>query len=174
LHERPFKHTFSPQQPTHDVAVEDSDRDSFDEAEEDGDDDVDLNQFVMEMPPHASPADDSCSSDTTAEAASDYFFFRQQAQRPVLQSRWSESTIQTVRTVEGLPTPTPEEQDDEHRISVMETTNFSYKRAVSTPAAIQRPIMRKLNSIEDFVKRGGWKRRGIVFRQEEVDADQSS
>merc|ERR1712000_462406 len=161
LHERPFKQTLSPQQPTYDVAVEE------------GDDDVDPNQFVMEMPPHASPAEDACSTDATPDAATDYFFFRQQTQRPAMQSRWSESTIQTVRTMEDLSTPAAEEEDDENRMSVMDTPIFSYKRAVSTPAAIQRPTMKKLNSVEDFVKRGGWKRRGIVFRQEEVDAEAS-
>merc|ERR1712000_96257 len=148
LHERPFKQTLSPQQPTYDVAVEDSDADSFDDTEEEGDDDVDLNQFVMEMPPHASPAEDACSTDATPDAATDYFFFRQQAQRPAMQSRWSESTIQTVRTMEDLSTPAAEEEDDENRMSVMDTPIFSYKRAVSTPAAIQRPTMKKLNSVE--------------------------
>jgi hypothetical protein len=173
LHERPYKQVLSPQQPTYDAATEDSDQDSLDDMEEeDGDDDVDLNQFVMEMPPHASPAEEAYSADTTPDAASDYFFFRQQVQRPAAQSRWSESTVQTIRTIEGLSTSAPEDEDEDNRISVMETPNFSYKRAVSTPAAIQRPAMKSLNSVEDFVKRGGWKRRGIVFRQEEVEAEQ--
>ncbi|RDA89282.1 hypothetical protein CP532_0564 [Ophiocordyceps camponoti-leonardi (nom. inval.)] len=44
--------------------------------------------------------------------------------------------------------------------------NFSYKRETSLD---KRPPIKTLDSLDEFVKRGGWKRRGIIFRSEEVN-----
>ncbi|PFH58851.1 hypothetical protein XA68_13099 [Ophiocordyceps unilateralis] len=43
--------------------------------------------------------------------------------------------------------------------------NFSYKRATALP---KRPPIKTLDSLDEFVKRGGWKRRGIIFHNEEM------
>lgn len=145
--------------------------------DEGGDDDVDMDQFVMEMPPHT-PEDDHSSHDRQQEPSMDYFHFHL-TKRPALpRSRWSESTISSIQTIEAMPTPgasfstiaTETQEDQGPPVLVELPPNFSYKRAVSTPAATksQRPPMKHLDSIEEFIKRGGWKRRGIVFQQEEV------
>jgi hypothetical protein len=39
-----------------------------------------------------------------------------------------------------------------------------------TESQPRRPRMKTIDSVEDFVKRGGWKRRGIVFQQGEARA----
>lgn len=154
---------------------------SDDEDEEDGDDDVDMDQFVMEMPPHTPEADHS--GDSQQEPMMDYFHFHLTKRPSLPRSRWSESTISSIQTIEAMPTPGASfstiatEQEDERTSMLMEMPpNFSYKRAVSTPAATnnKRPPMKHLDSIEEFVKRGGWKRRGIVFQQEEVNSSEES
>ncbi|PHH84345.1 hypothetical protein CDD83_2081 [Cordyceps sp. RAO-2017] len=43
--------------------------------------------------------------------------------------------------------------------------NFSYKRET----VAKRPPIKTLDSLEDFIKRGGWKRRGIVFHNGDTD-----
>lgn len=43
--------------------------------------------------------------------------------------------------------------------------NFSYKRDTALP---KRPPIKTLDSLDEFVKRGGWKRRGIIFHNEEM------
>lgn len=149
-----------------------------DEEDEDEGDDVDLDQFVMEMPPQT-PEDDHSGHDRLQEPT-DYFHFHLSKRPSLPRSRWSESTIQSVQTIEAMPTPgasfstvaTESHEDQGPPVVVEMPPNFSYKRAVSTPAAtnMQRPPMKRLDSIDEFVKRGGWKRRGIVFHQEEVDS----
>ncbi|RDA95346.1 hypothetical protein CP533_3441 [Ophiocordyceps camponoti-saundersi (nom. inval.)] len=44
--------------------------------------------------------------------------------------------------------------------------NFSYKRETSLD---KRPQVKTLDSLDEFVKRGGWKRRGVIFHSEEVN-----
>lgn len=121
------------------------------------------------------------------------YFAVQLTRRPALpRSRWSESTVATVEsslaaadddTVRGSDDDAqePEELDgggvdvighyylppakpvDGHR----SMPNFSHKRDTLP----KRPPIKTLDSLEDFIKRGGWKRRGIVFHSEEMRGD---
>jgi hypothetical protein len=50
--------------------------------------------------------------------------------------------------------------------------NFSYKRDLA-PASPRRPPMKTMDSVEDFIKRGGWKRRGIIFQADDTRAESS-
>lgn len=171
-----------------DIDADDDDYGYFGDAtlEEDSsdEDDENLPHFEMEMPPHASSMDHDTGHDRY-EDSGDYFFMTL-AKRPAMpRSRWSESTIQSVQTIDALPTPgsvistaiTETAFDQGPPVVIEMPPNFSYKRAVSTPAATSKPVstasrrppMKTMDSIDEFVKRGGWKRKGIVFQQEEVD-----
>jgi len=72
---------------------------------------------------------------------------------------------QTPTSEEGQ-TPTPEREQRlgslERQVRQSRYPNFSYKRN-TVP---RRPPMKTADSIDDFIKRGGWKRRGIVFQQD--------
>jgi hypothetical protein len=184
LHERPFKSAKVQGTTFYDSALSD------DEDYEEGGDvneivEVEGTQFHMEMPPHTT----HIQEDTTQERheSSDYFFFQHVTKRPPIpRSRWSESTIQTLDQHEissptpGTMTPRGDEgtgyysSEDEvdmegPPVQVELPPNFSHKylRTVSAPEA-RRPPMRTMDSVEDFIKRGGWKRRGIVFDKREV------
>lgn len=166
LHERPYLER--PAQPV--SAFWD---DSEDEAELSEVDEI----AEMKLPPHTSSVDHG----DEREDAQDYFF-RQLSTRPNLpRSHWSASTIHTIASIapDASNTTTtianPDEEDDDD-VSVLEmaainrrnsnyTFNFSLKRSSSTP---QRPPMKPRDSIDNFIKRGGWKRRGIVFHEEDV------
>ncbi|KAK1978157.1 hypothetical protein LZ30DRAFT_226122 [Colletotrichum cereale] len=113
-------------------------------------------------------------SQEQAAEGDDYFLFKVQqhiaATRPQLpRSHWSESTINTMASA------AEEEEDDEDSsengsigeerpVRESQWQNFSHKRAI--PPNARRPQMKSLDSVEDFIKRGGWKRKGIVFQQE--------
>ncbi|KFH47475.1 hypothetical protein ACRE_016120 [Hapsidospora chrysogenum ATCC 11550] len=202
LHERAFKVSHSPQRPqfttrssnpggtfyhdddddTEEAVEEDSEEDSGDE------DDENLPRFEMQMPPHASRGDEHGGHDR--HEPTDYFAFALARRPPMPRSRWSESTIQSVQSIDALPTPgstistAASEQDENQgppvKVEMPPNMNFSYKRAVSTPGATvsnpsatvsgyRRPPMKTMDSIDEFVKRGGWKRRGVVFREDEVE-----
>lgn len=109
----------------------------------------------MVLPPHASPMDHS--TDNRSEPQ-DYFMVRL-AERPNMpRSRWSESTIQTLDQDDFDETPGTDEDIP------LEMPNFSRKRN----AAPSRPPLRSLDSLDDFIKKGGWKRRGVVFNKGEA------
>jgi len=112
-----------------------------------------------------------------AAEGDDYFLFKVQqhiaATRPQLpRSHWSESTINTMASA----AEEEEEEDDEDSsedgsivgperpVRESRWQNFSHKRL--SPPGSKRPQMKSLDSVEDFIKRGGWKRKGIVFQQE--------
>ncbi|GJN76914.1 hypothetical protein VFPFJ_06129 [Purpureocillium lilacinum] len=136
--------------------------------------------FEMELPPHASPMDHEDNDRTEPQ---DYFLL-QLRQRPQLpKSRWSASTVYTLDQVTTGSTATPEDDNDlggETETEAMEQTeqtqlnqlghrsmpNFSYKRET---VVVRRPPMKTMDSLEDFIKRGGWKRRGIVFDNEDME-----
>ncbi|KAK2048763.1 hypothetical protein LZ31DRAFT_538852 [Colletotrichum somersetense] len=118
-----------------------------------------------------------------AAEGDDYFLFKVQqhiaATRPQLpRSHWSESTINTMASAadeEGEDGEAENDDDDsssedgsivgqERPVRECRWQNFSHKRP-SAPSA-RRPQMKSLDSVEDFIKRGGWKRKGIVFQQE--------
>ncbi len=106
-------------------------------------------------------------------------------------SRWSESTIQSIdmdETAIDDDDDEEEETDDDDQHSVLEMAvperqipvrqaaswqNFSYKRDPLTPASPRRPPIKTMDSVDDFIKRGGWKRRGIVFQNEDVRSESS-
>ncbi|OLN96405.1 hypothetical protein CCHL11_00666 [Colletotrichum chlorophyti] len=125
----------------------------------------------MPVPPVDSPRTPIQQQERSRELAAegdDYFLFKVQqhiaATRPQLpRSHWSESTIQTL---DGGQDDEEDEEgsivDEERPARESQWQNFSYKR--NTPP--RRPQMKSLDSVEDFIKRGGWKRRGIVFEQD--------
>jgi len=204
LHERAFKVSHSPQRlqfttrssPATFYHDDDDTEEAVEEDEEDEDsedeDDENLPRFEMQMPPHTSRSDEHTGHDRHEPA--DYFAFALARRPPMPRSRWSESTIQSVQSIDALPTPGStistaaseqgEDQGPPVKVEMPPNTNFSYKRAVSTPGATsnpsataagyRRPPMKTMDSIDEFVKRGGWKRRGVVFRQDEVEAGQDA
>lgn len=148
---------------------------------------VEGTQFHMELPPHAEHLEEDSTNERHDPA--DYFFQHVTKRPQMPRSRWSESTIQTLdqhdisSPTPGSMTPSGETyfdlEDDEECLNDTEAQgppvqvelppNFSYKyqRTVSAPES-RRPPMRTMDSVEDFIKRGGWKRRGIVFDRREV------
>ncbi|KAM0277490.1 hypothetical protein ACHAQH_005768 [Verticillium albo-atrum] len=102
---------------------------------------------------------------------------------PQARSRWSESTVASVDIAESPQISVFEETDDEEEdddgvdVSDFELIapagrevrqakswqNFSHKSAMASP---RRPPIQTMDSVENFIKRGGWKRRGIVFQEE--------
>jgi hypothetical protein len=163
LHERPL---ISPERPRHQPAstfFDDSTDEEFDDQKS-----IDVNYAVgkaeeMILPPHASSMDHS-------SLPQDYFTL-QMAKRPpmTLYSRWSESTIQTLdlgdlsAADDDYDQATPDTNAD----VPLDIPNFSHKRNVTS----KRPPMRSLDSLDDLIKKSGWKRRGIVFNGEEAEHD---
>ncbi|RCI12910.1 hypothetical protein L249_0767 [Ophiocordyceps polyrhachis-furcata BCC 54312] len=116
---------------------------------------------------------------------------RQQQQQQFPRSRWSDSTIASVDVPESESesdggSETSEEieeledesdsnnnddsihvhdEDDDLPEGHRSMPNFSYKRETSLD---KRPPIKTLDSLDEFVKRGGWKRRGVIFHSEEV------
>ncbi|KAL2754023.1 hypothetical protein ACRALDRAFT_2043126 [Sodiomyces alcalophilus JCM 7366] len=97
-------------------------------------------------------------------------------------SRWSDSTIASA----DLDLPEDEQDDDDDddddstddeeeylHMAIPERQarharswqNFSYKR---TPAVVPRRPPLTMDGVESFIRRGGWKRRGIVFEKDDV------
>ncbi|EFQ32779.1 uncharacterized protein GLRG_07923 [Colletotrichum graminicola M1.001] len=114
-----------------------------------------------------------------ASEGDDYFLFKVQqhiaATRPQLpRSHWSESTINTMASAAEEEDDDEEDDEDssedgsivgsERPVRESRWQNFSHKRL--SPPNPKRPQMKSLDSVEDFIKRGGWKRKGIVFQQE--------
>jgi hypothetical protein len=99
-------------------------------------------------------------------------------------SRWSESTIQSIQTFEDEEddsevTQSEDSEDETDDASVLEMRRLS--RHALKPVSInttytarpglapKRPPMRSLDSVDNFIRRGGWKRRGIVFHKDDLD-----
>lgn len=132
----------------------------------------------LELPPHVSPMDHDAGHDAAAAAAEPHdFVLRQLATRPPLpRSHWSESTVHTLDSLAaggegpdadadadamgclaGLAPPPPQQG----HLSMPDLG------AAPRPPA-RRPPMKTLDGVEDFIKRGGWKRRGIVFNSDDM------
>lgn len=168
--------------------------------ESEGDDGLSIRHFDMEMPPnpqetHHHHHHNGQEDQQEEEEEVDYFALQLSRRPPMPRSRWSESTIQSVQSLSHVPTTpgssvstaaTEQDLEDLEDLSpvVTETPlSFSHgKRAISTPNPATpdmpgvrsgRPPLRTMDSVEDFVKRGGWKRRGIVFQQADVAAKDS-
>lgn len=138
---------------------DDSDTEVDDEEEEDVFEQVHSNS----MPPLTSPRDhaDDESDDE------DYFFMQQITKRPQLpRSHWSESTIQTLAQLtpaaSNLVTPAERLEDPIEQARMM-LPNFSFKHS-TVPA---RPRMKAMDSVEQLVKRGGWKRKALLLDNQE-------
>ncbi|KAF5013658.1 hypothetical protein FDECE_350 [Fusarium decemcellulare] len=148
----------------------------------------------MALPPHVSPMD---VADEEGKEPQDYFFTTLSKRPPLPRSHWSESTIQSLDQFSDdeddeededsdQVTQSEDSEDDEgDNASVLEMRRLSRREAAlktislgttypSRPGlAPKRPPMRSLDSVDNFIRRGGWKRRGIVFRQEDMDGQRS-
>ncbi|QPC79744.1 hypothetical protein HYE68_010496 [Fusarium pseudograminearum] len=138
----------------------------------------------MALPPHASPMD---AADEQSNEPKDYFFTTLSARPPVPKSRWSESTIQSIQTFDDEEeddsevTQSEDSEDEGDNVSVLEMRRLSRHASALKPASInatytarpglapKRPPMRSLDSVDNFIRRGGWKRRGIVFHKEDLE-----
>lgn len=136
--------------------------------------------------------------DSPASAQEEFALKLDLMERPtLLRSRWSESTISTMSDSSGeeeheeVQEEGEEEEEEEEEVASeaeVETPtakptlrfhyderevrpawqNFSLKRnTVAVPR--RRPAMGTGNALDDYVKRGGWKRRGIVFQNSDED-----
>lgn len=115
------------------------------------------------MPPMTSPRD----HDDVDESDDEDYFFMQLAKRPPMpRSHWSESTIQTLAQLtpatSNLATPAERLEDPIEQARMM-LPNFSRKHN-TVPA---RPRMKAMDSVEQLVKRGGWKRKAVLLDDQE-------
>ncbi|KAM0545147.1 hypothetical protein ACHAPJ_011493 [Fusarium lateritium] len=139
----------------------------------------------MALPPHVSPMD---VADEEGKEPRDYFFTTLTKRPPMPKSRWSESTIQSIQTFEDDEgdddseiTQSEDSEDETNDASVLEMRRASRHASALKPVSInttytarpglapRRPPMRSLDSVDNFIRRGGWKRRGIVFHKEDLD-----
>ncbi|KAM0252824.1 hypothetical protein ACHAQJ_007563 [Trichoderma viride] len=177
LHDRPFILTDRQHYDSAPTFYDSEDAESSDlEASErdfDGEDE-DQTQFTMELP-HASPV--SHHDYEAGEEPQDYFFMHiKSRQKPTLpQSRWSDSTIgSTIDSLDDLtpvtsmsePTSSAAMVDADEVEAAGESTPSSFTSTTTVP---KRPTFKPVDSFEEYVKRGGWKRRGIVFNREDMD-----
>lgn len=137
----------------------------------------------LTLPPHVSSID----LGDEKEQSQDYFFRTLSTRPPLPRSHWSVSTINTIDSItpDASTTTTntmanPDEEDDDDAGSVLEMAaisrrnsnysfNFNLKRSSTT---LKRPPMKPMDSVDNFIRRGGWKRRGIVFRDEDLASTQ--
>jgi hypothetical protein len=169
LNERPLIRTESPRWKeavsffNDDDSEDDYETDELPEEEDEDDFEVKpqgltcRHQPDMALPPHASPLDHNAHE---RHEASDYFMLQLTTRPPIPRSRWSESTIQTLDSL------TPSCASGTSAVDEA-VPNFSYKRN-TVP---KRPTMKTGDSVDNFIKRGGWKRRGIVFHNEEMNGE---
>ncbi|KKP03705.1 hypothetical protein THAR02_04157 [Trichoderma harzianum] len=174
LHDRPYIMTNQQHYESAPAFYDSEDAESSDmEASErdfDGEDE-DLPQFTMELP-HASPVNhhDYESGDEPRD-----YFFQYINKRPSLpRSRWSESTIESVDSLDDMtPVTSMSEPVSSNTMVDAEEAEAAGESTPSTITSIttapKRPTFKTVDSFEDYVKRGGWKRRGIVFNRDEVD-----
>jgi hypothetical protein len=140
----------------------------------------------MALPPHVSPMD---AADEQGNEPKDYFFTTLSVRPPMPKSRWSESTIQSIQTFDdddddeddSEVTQSEDSEDEGDNVSVLEMRRISRHASALKPASInatyaarpglapKRPPMRSLDSVDNFIRRGGWKRRGIVFHKEDLE-----
>jgi hypothetical protein len=138
----------------------------------------------MALPPNVSPMD---AADEEGNEPRDYFFTTLSKRPPMPKSRWSESTIQSIQTFEDEEddsevTQSEDSEDETDDASVLEMRRLSRHASALKPVSInttynarpglapKRPPMRSLDSVDNFIRRGGWKRRGIVFHKDDLDS----
>jgi hypothetical protein len=138
--------------------------DSSSDDEDAYDDDVAVDGFDMltpganGLPPHASPMDHADLDD--GQEPGDYFLMHLSKRPQMPRSRWSESTVHTLDSFVSM-------SDVATPVHVVGIPNFSYKRVT----VVKRPSVKGDSGPENFIKRGGWKRRGIVFQQDEASVN---
>ncbi|KAL7925773.1 hypothetical protein ACQKWADRAFT_200256 [Trichoderma austrokoningii] len=176
LHDRPF--ILSDRQPFESAPTfydsEDAESSDLEASERDFDgEDEDQTQFTMELP-HASPV--SSHDYDASDEPRDYFFTHITSRpRPANQSRWSDSTIAS--TIASLDDLTPVSSMSEPASAAIADAEEADAAGASTTASSisiaapvpKRPTYKPVDSFEDYVRRGGWKRRGIVFNREDMD-----
>ncbi|KAM0342799.1 hypothetical protein ACHAPU_009163 [Fusarium lateritium] len=173
LYERPFIHTDKSEPVfygTDDAVVDEEDYVEQDVAAQ--------QPTEMALPPHVSPAD---VADEEGIQPRDYFFATLTTRPPMPKSRWSESTIQSIQTLDDddddSEVTQSGDEDENDAASVLEMRRASRHASALKPVSInarpglapRRPPMRSLDSVDNFIRRGGWKRRGIVFHKEDLD-----
>lgn len=179
LHDRPFilsdRQHFESAPTFYDS--EDAESSDLEASERDFDgEDEDQTQFTMELP-HASPVSNHDYEAT--EEPHDYFFMHITSRpKPVNQSRWSDSTIAS--TIASLDDLTPVSSMSEPTSAAIADAEEAEAAGASTPNSStsaapipKRPTYKPVDSFEDYVRRGGWKRRGIVFNREDMDTFES-
>ncbi|KAH0491716.1 hypothetical protein TgHK011_003130 [Trichoderma gracile] len=172
LHDRPFiplnQHHYNAAPTFYDS--EDTDSSDLEASERDFDgEDEDQTQFTMELP-HASPVN---HHNDEGEEPRDYFFMHIN-QRPSLpRSRWSESTISSVDSLDDLTPSTsmsePASSSAKADAEQAEAAGESAPSTATSNAVPKRPTFKTIDSFEDYVRRGGWKRRGVVFHRDDMD-----
>ncbi|SPO00190.1 uncharacterized protein DNG_03039 [Cephalotrichum gorgonifer] len=139
----------------------------------------------FQMPPVESPNSTIYErrAPLSAGGASDYFPMPMrvdlpQLQRPTLaRSRWSDSTTHTLSSEEededdDEESEIEEEQFETATVATVERAPFEVRYEAREDLAYKRNTMAVArmrpraegNAIDNYVKRGGWKRRGIVFQ----------
>ncbi|KAL6866757.1 hypothetical protein J3F83DRAFT_741031 [Trichoderma novae-zelandiae] len=173
LHDRPFiltnQHHYDSAPSFYDS--EDADSSDLEASERDFDgEDEDQTQFVMELP-HASPVNDR---DYEGDEPRDYFFMHINNRPSLPRSRWSESTIASVESLDDLTPITsmsePASSSAKADAQQAEAAGASTPHCVTSNNVPKRPTFRTVDSFEDYVKRGGWKRRGVVFHRDDMDS----
>ncbi|PTB41593.1 uncharacterized protein TrAFT101_009797 [Trichoderma asperellum] len=176
LHDRPFilsdRQHFESAPTFYDS--EDAESSDLEASERDFDgEDEDQTQFTMELP-HASPV--SSHDYEAADEPQDYFFMHITSRpKPANQSRWSDSTIAS--TIASLDDLTPVSSMSEPTSAAIADAEEAEAAGASTPSTLassasvpKRPTYKPVDSFEDYIRRGGWKRRGIVFNSEDMDS----
>lgn len=118
------------------------------------------------MPPLSTPLDIPAGDDESDDE--DYFFMQLARRPPMPRSHWSESTIQTLAQLtpaasNNMATTPAERLEDPIEQARMMLPNFSWKHN-TLPA---RPRMKAMDSVEQLVKRGGWKRKALLLEDQE-------
>lgn len=137
--------------------------DSDTEVDDEDTDDVFEQVHSNSMPPMVTPMDHGAAGESDDE---DYLFMQLAKRPPMPRSHWSESTIQTLAQLtpaaSNIATPVERLEDPIEQARMM-LPNFSRKHA-TVPA---RPRMKAMDSVEQLVKRGGWKRKALLLDNQE-------
>lgn len=160
--------------------------------------DVDESTPVKKALPHVSPEDDlDCGTPEPSDYFLTALAPPPQPQprhaSPVNLSRWSESTVASLDFEVNQDSDSEEEDatsdsdnDDNdvlemrrlsrrlsrrssHRAAALQTLSLNITYTPRPANAPKRPPMRSLDSVDNYIRRGGWKRRGIVFRAEDAE-----
>ncbi|ODA76498.1 hypothetical protein RJ55_07768 [Drechmeria coniospora] len=93
--------------------------------------------------------------------------------QPPPTSRWSDSTINSVDIPDTPDDDVELDEGEAFRVRPQghqSMPNFSYKRLTATT---KRPPMKSLSSLDDMMKRSGWKRRGVIFNPDDMSSGES-